>query len=271
MRKLFTFGMILATALAQAQTVSAVETFNGRLGNLYEWSFGSPYWIAETGGNVGAFLGSDDVLVEFPTLTSAVNGFGVGNYRDQELVFINVDLRIPFSQVSGHRPMFLMLLHDNGTADPSDDTAALLGGPEVAEPSNDWAHISFPVPSQDDDLPEGWQLIRPFGAGQPLHSWAELIQDVSQLAFVYGDPTGTAVGVERTIHVDNISLVLGDMATAGDFDRSGRVDVLDFVALVELARDECPGLTVCRGDLNGTGSVDIRDIHWGAPSWAQGN
>jgi hypothetical protein len=105
------------------------------------------------------------------------------------------------------RPLTLMLVSDAGTpGNGNDDWAAYLIGPQnVPEPGDGWVTFSFPVPSQSPTLPPGWQTIE-LGPNSPPPDWNDLITDVDQVRFFYGDPTFVFIFQVWDVGLDNVTM-----------------------------------------------------------------
>jgi hypothetical protein len=203
-------ALVLASAPAFADTFT--ETFEGG-SNTGGWAFGGPMEVIETtGGNPGAYLHSPaiDTFAPQPRTTSVVDLVFTGDYRTRNVTAIGIDLitiAVDFSAAG--RPLTLMLLSDEGTpADPSDDWAAYFMGPaDVPEPGDGWASFSFAVPSQATSLPPGWQTIALGPSSPPAPDWNDLIIDVDELRFFYGNPEDFFIFQVWNVGLDNVSVV----------------------------------------------------------------
>jgi hypothetical protein len=121
-----------------------------------------------------------------------VDSVFTGDYRTQEVTSVGIDLitfAVDFSAAG--RPLTVMLVSDNNTpANFNDDWAAYHIGPtNVPLPGQGWLSYNFDIPSQSMTLPPGWQFIQ-FGPSSPPNpNWNDVITDVDQLRYFYGDPT----------------------------------------------------------------------------------
>lgn len=183
-----------------------VETFDGG-SNEGGWTWGTPGGsIPPAGGNPGAYLDSGllDTFAPQPR-TSLVGSMFTGNFRDRQVSAIGVDL-VTFAQATtGGRPLTLMLIHDNQTpGDTSDDSAAYFLGPNIPHFGQGWLAYDFPVPSQETSLPAGWLLLNLGNIDDPaIHTWDQIVQDVDQLRFHYGDPTFFFIFQQWFLGLDN--------------------------------------------------------------------
>ena len=179
----------LATAATEAQ-VTFVETFDN-YSNVGGWTYGSPNgYIDLTGGNPGPFF-HDPFLDTFaPRPRTTMDSIFTGDYRANQVSSVGIDLILFDVQFSaGGRPLSLILVSDNNTPGSFDDDwgAYNLGPANVPLPGEGWLSYDFDVPSQQTSLPTGWQYIE-FGPNSPTPDWNNIITDVSQLQYFYGDP-----------------------------------------------------------------------------------
>jgi hypothetical protein len=197
----------LVSAAAFADTFT--ETFdNGS--NVGGWHYSGPGETIETsGGNPGAYLHSPSLDTFAPQpRTSGPDSVFTGDFQGRNVSVIGIDLitiAVDFSAAG--RPLTLMLISDAGTpADPNDDWAAYLIGPQdVPVPGEGWKSFSFPVPSQSPTLPAGWQTIA-LGPSSPPPDWNDLITDVDEVRFFYGDPTNFFIFQMWDVGLDNVTI-----------------------------------------------------------------
>ena len=184
--------VVSATATASADTF--IETFDGG-SNEGSWTFGSPNGVIEpVGGNPTWFFHDSflDTFAPRPRTTFGVVSEFTGNFRDRGVTSAGIDLilfDVDFS--AGGRPLTVMLISDNSTlGDFSDDWAAYLMGPDnVPLVGEGWLSYDFEIPSQSEMLPLGWQTVV-FGPNSPPNpDWNDVITNVVQLRYFYGDPT----------------------------------------------------------------------------------
>jgi len=203
-------ALVLASAPAFGDTFT--ETFDGG-SNTGGWAFGGPLETIETtGGNPGAYLHSPalDTFAPQPGTTTAVDAVFTGDFRARNVSAIGLDLvtiAVDFSAAG--RPLTLMLVSDAGTpGNPNDDWAAYFLGPlDIPEPGDGWVSFSFTVPSQDTSLPPGWQTIALGPSSPPTPDWNDVITDVAELRFFYGDPTNIFIFQVWNVGLDNVSVV----------------------------------------------------------------
>jgi hypothetical protein len=210
-------GVLLVAAIVfGSRSVLAntfTETFTGG-SNAGGWLYGGPAETIETtGGNPGAFYHSPtlDTFAPQPR-TSGPDSVFTGDFRTRNITAIGIDLitiSVDFSAAG--RPLTLMLISDAGTpGDPNDDWAAYFMGPvNVPVPGQGWASFSFAVPSQATSLPAGWQTIA-LGPNSPPPDWNDVITDVDQVRFFYGDPTNFFIFQMWSVGIDNVTIV-GDV------------------------------------------------------------
>jgi hypothetical protein len=181
------FMLVASHGLAGTTTV---ETFDGG-SNQGGWTWGTG-GVLPAGGNPGPYLDSAnlDTFAPQPRTTQAGSVF-TGDFRARKVSSFGVDLITLSNSTTAGRPLTLMLMHDPGTpGDPFDDTAAYFMGPNIPHFGEGWLEYDYVVPSQETTLPTGWLLLNMGDIGQPAnHSWDEVIQDVDQVRFFYGDPT----------------------------------------------------------------------------------
>ena len=185
------------------------ETFdNGS--NVGGWLYGGPgETIESTGGNPGWFLHSPAIDTFAPQpRTSGPDSVFTGNFQGRNVSVIGIDLiTIDVDFSAAGRPLTLMLVSDAGTpGNGNDDWAAYFIGPQnVPEPGDGWVTFSFPVPSQSPTLPPGWQTIE-LGPNSPPPDWNDLITDVDQVRFFYGDPTFVFIFQVWDVGLDNVTM-----------------------------------------------------------------
>jgi len=207
-------GLAAGLAAAPASGDTFIETFTGG-SNVGGWLYGGPgETIEAAGGNPGAFYHSPAIDTFAPQpRTSGPDSVFTGDFRARNITGIGIDLitiAVDFSAAG--RPLTLMLISDAGTAgDPSDDWAAYFMGPvNIPVPGQGWASFSFAVPSQSTSLPAGWQTLA-FGPNSPPQpDWNDVITDVDQVRFFYGDPTNFFIFQVWNVGMDNLTIV-GDV------------------------------------------------------------
>lgn len=217
-------SLLLAAALAP-QTVSTqrhvwiVEDFeHGREGG---WSFfgapGHPLEVVEsTGGNPGAFvhtlcsgLNCLDTFAPMLRTELGVPSLFTGDWRARGVDALGVDLAIfhvDFS--SGGRPLTLMLRSDPGTpANALDDVVVYrVGARNVPAPNGTWRRFDFRVPTASPTLPAGWVVQQ--GSGDPNADWNQVVADVDQVTFFFGDPSFFFIFQRWEVGADNVRIRL---------------------------------------------------------------
>jgi len=197
----------LAAKATATETNTFVETFDGHK-NVGGWSFHTTHRpvFEKDGGNTGGYL-RDSLVVTFapsPGTTIGDTSIFHGNYREKKITSVGIDLRsIYYEYDITSRYLTLIVMNDNGTPeDLEDDWGAYFIG-DVKLPSKyvawlttdeeneaGWVSYDFDIPSQQGQLPDGWNFFRVYVSSgqQPGGSWVELMQDVSYIQFYYGDP-----------------------------------------------------------------------------------
>jgi hypothetical protein len=215
--------VVAAGGSAAAGAQSYIETFDGT--NEGGWAYGGPGEVIETtGGNPGAYLHSPMLDTFAPTPRTTVPGsLFTGDYRVRDVVEIAVDLvtfDVDFS--ADGRPLTLMLVSDNDTpGNVDDDWAAYLIGPDnIPLVGEGWLSYAFAVPSAETSLPAGWSTIGLGGSSPPNPDWNDVITDVSEVRFFYGDPTFIFIFQVWDVGLDNVaiseSLLFADGFESGD-------------------------------------------------------
>jgi hypothetical protein len=203
--------VVLAAAPASANTF--IETFTGG-SNVGGWLYGGPNETIETtGGNPGAFYHSPTIDTFAPQpRTSGPDSAFTGDFRTRNITAIGIDIiTIAVAFSAAGRPLTLMLVSDAGTpGDQSDDWAAYFIGPvNVPVPGDGWRSFSFAVPAQSPTLPPGWQTIA-LGPNAPAPDWNDVITDVDQVRFFYGDPQNVFIFQMWNVGLDKATIV-GDV------------------------------------------------------------
>jgi hypothetical protein len=201
---LVSMGALGPAALAQS---TFVETFDD--GNEGAWTYGSPgEFIASSGGNPGAYLHAPlvDTYAPQPRTGFGISSLFTGDYRARGVSSVGIDLVTFYVDFSaGGRPLSVLLMSDNDTpSDNSDDWAAYRIGPtNIPLVGQGWLSYDFDVPSQATSLPPGWGFLQ-FGPNSPPDpDWNDVITDVTQLRFFYGDPTLVFIFQQWTLGMDN--------------------------------------------------------------------
>lgn len=262
-----TLTIIFLSSIAALAQSSLVETFDGG-SNQGGWTYGLPASFPSSGGHPGYYLLVSGLDTFAPIAVTTEKSAFTGDYQKRQVTSVGVDLitiSVDFS--AGGRPLTLMLIHDNGTpGDPFDDTAAFTMGPNIPQPGEGWLSYNFAVPSQSDTLPPDWELLNLGDSGSPAqHSWAQVVANVAEVRFFYGDPRLFFIFQMWTVGMDNVSIDWD--AVVGDLDGNNFVDVRDMVLLVS-AFGTCPTPPEpCPADLDSNGTVDQGDLLIGLSHW----
>ena len=197
----------LATGTVPAADQTFVETFDSGSANEGGWTFGGPSGsFPGSGGNPGAYLASGllDTFAPMPR-TTLVGSLFTGDFRKRGVSSIGLDLNTFQAGSTGGRPLTLMLIHDNQTpGNPNDDTAAYFLGPNIPGTGQGWVSYDFFVPSAETELPAGWLLLNMGNIDDPAnHTWDEVIRDVDQVRYFYGDPTFFFIFQQWFLGLDN--------------------------------------------------------------------
>lgn len=266
-------GAVPATVvLGEAPTAGEetfVETFDNQ-SNEGGWSWGNiNESILPDGGNPGAHLFNTNLIFFFPTASiegPAPNQF-TGDYRARGVTAIGIDLLTEFVTITvKERPVSLLLVYDNGTPEVEDDTAAFFVGPQNAPfPGQGWVSYDFVAPAQETELPAGWQLLNLGDSGSPaIHTWNEVITNVTDVRFQYGDPTLFFILQGWMLGLDNPRITTAAIAPAcpADLDGDGVVNGADLASQLSSW-----GVNSGSGDLNGDGLVNGADLASLLSSW----
>jgi hypothetical protein len=188
-----------------------VETFDGG-SNLGGWTYGSPNgFIDPAGGNPGAYFHDPFVDTFAPQPHTTQPSIFTGDYRAGEVTSVGIDLithSVDFS--AGDRPLSVLLVSDNSTpADFDDDWAAYMIGPaNIPLPGEGWMSYDFIIPSQSQTLPAGWGTLQ-FGPDSPVNpDWNDVITNVTELRFFYGDPTFFFIFQGWNVGFDNVRMTV---------------------------------------------------------------
>ncbi len=205
-RRWWVVGLCALVGVTGAAGQQFVETFDGA-SNVGGWTYGGPIEsFPPSGGNPGAYLRSLDLDTFAPRPRTTGDSIFTGNLRELQTTSIGIDLLTMDVDFSAEdRPLSLVLISDNGTpADGSDDWGAFQIGPEdIPVPGEGWKSFDFEVPSQETSLPAGWGTIV-FGPNSPTDpDWNDVITDVAQTQFFYGDPEGFFIFQMWDVGMDN--------------------------------------------------------------------
>jgi len=210
---LLSLGATSAPAPAQCAT-GFTETFAGG-SNDGGWGFGHPGdTLVLNGGNPGEFIGNlliDTFTPRAQTTPGAISVFH-GDYRAAGVTDLGIDLKTFSNQFpnSCQRPISIQLWSDPGTpGNPSDDTYAyFVSGVSAPCPGQGWLSYDFPVPASSATLPAGW-AIDPNNGNPPDQVWNQVIQNVTQVLWWYGDPTFFFIFEQWGVGLDNPRVAFG--------------------------------------------------------------
>jgi hypothetical protein len=200
---------LLAHQPAAAQCPSTfTETFTGG-SNDGEWGFGSPGDThVPSGGNPGEFIGTQNYDTFTPRAQSTLGVTSVfhGDYRAAGVTDMGIDLRTFANQFpnSCMRPISIQLVSDPGTpGNFGDDTYVYFVSSMQAPCAGEgWKSYDFAVPAASATLPAGW-AIDPNNPGAPDDVWNDVIEDVDQVLWWYGDPTFFFIFEQWSVGLDN--------------------------------------------------------------------
>ncbi len=199
----------LATPPAAAQCPTTfTETFTGG-SNDGEWGFGSSGDThVPNGGNPGEFIGTQqfDTFTPRAQTTLGVTSVFHGDYRAAGVTDMGIDLKTFANQFpnSCMRPISIQLVSDPGTpGNFGDDTYVyFVSGQQAPCAGEGWKSYDFAVPAASATLPAGW-AIDPNNPGAPDAVWNQVIEDVDQVLWWYGDPTFFFIFEQWSVGLDN--------------------------------------------------------------------
>ena len=210
-----------AGPIPQGPRMTFIEDFETGT-NTGNWSFfgnpANPIEVIEaSGGHPGAFLHStceglgclDTFAPQFRTEVG-VDSIFTGDYRAKGVTSLGLDTAIfgPEFVSTGDRPLTLVLVNDNGTADVFEDDVSvfLRTRRNIPAPNGHWRSYSYLVPSQSATLPRRWAVFQ--GTGDADADWNAVIENVTQVIFMYGDPELFYIFQQWEIGVDNLRIRL---------------------------------------------------------------
>jgi len=200
-------ALLAPPAPAQCLT-NFTESFTGG-SNDGAWGFGfANDTEVAMGGNPGSFIGNplmDTFTPIAQTTLGAASNFH-GDYRAAGVIDLGIDLKTFSNQFSGScmRPISLQLHSDPGTpGNPNDDTYVyFVSGLSAPCVGDGWKSYDFDVPAQSTTLPAGW-ATDPNNANPDDLIWNQVIQDVDQVLWWYGDPTFFFIFEQWSCGLDN--------------------------------------------------------------------
>jgi hypothetical protein len=258
--------LVTLTTVMLCVTTASAETFTETFddgSNVGGWTFGSPNgFIDSSGGNPGPFYHDTFLDTYAPQPRTTVDSIFTGDYRANNVTSVGIDLVLFYVDFSADgRPLTVVLRSDNDTpADGSDDWAAYcIGERNVPLVGQGWISYDFAIPAQETSLPAGWEFIL-FGPGSPPSpDWNDLITDVDQLIFFYGDPTMFFIFQAWDLGLDNPRITYGAEPCFGDLDGDNDVDLADLAQLLA-NYGTTEGAAYEDGDLDEDGDVDLADL-----------
>ncbi len=181
------------------------------------WTWGGPFPSTPvSGGFPGAYLRTSDLDTFAPQLRTSGASMFTGDYRAARVTALGVDLKsfsIDFPS-SCQRPLSLMLWNDNGTpGNVFDDTYVYFVSPDdIPCVDGNWRSYTVAVPSQSATLPAGWG-VDPNATSSPNAVWNQVISNVTQVRWFYGDPTFFFIFQMWTVGADNARIAFDGGAT----------------------------------------------------------
>jgi hypothetical protein len=215
--------LVAGTFAGKATADTFVEGFDGG-SNSGGWTYFAPDEVIEsTGGNPGAHLHAWNMDTFAPQLRTAwgVPSVFNGDFRGRQVSSVGVDLFLYHVDFSAEdRPLSIILVHDNFTPTDFDDDygAYFIGAEDIPLVGEGWKSFDFDIPTQANDLPEGWEFVQ-FGPNAPADpDWVDVVSHVSQLVYFYGDPTGFFIFQFWDVGADNLRITEGAATEAAILD-----------------------------------------------------
>ncbi len=194
-------ALVLLSAPAAAQ-LPFNEGFDGG-SNTGGWTLGPPPSFPSSGGNPSFFHSTlVDTFAPQPQTSGAPSVF-TGDWRAKGVRSIGIDLRTLSIQFPFDRELTLMLTDDGGTPSTADDWIIyFLGTERVPQVAEGWKKFDFAVDASKTAMPAGWTVLEPFG-GDPNTAWNEVMTNVSEVRYFYGDPTFFFIFDQWGLGLDN--------------------------------------------------------------------
>lgn len=270
-------GSFALVAAADASTNTHIETFEDGT-NPSQWFLlepSVPVFIQQSGGNPGAYLTHSVTNWPAPVVgTTKADSPFTGDYRARGVQSVGLDLIVELAQAQPHPDFSMTLVLEYNAGVPGQLTRVYSpSGISIPFPGDGWISYDFEVPSHlrlpPGDLPPGWfYAADQFGTIYDYHSWDELIENVTKIAFVgFDDPESIGFFLNWKIGADNLRLTHTAPPIPGDLNGDGVVDIEDLFILLA-AWGECDDCKHCPEDLDGNCEVDIEDLfillaYWG--------
>jgi hypothetical protein len=205
LRSVFAAAVVAApSAFAQ----SFVETFTGNT-NTAGWTWGNGFDVIESsGGNPGYYLHNPtlDTFAPWARSTLGTTSAFTGDYRARRVTNVGVDVAVFAHDFNYQRELTLMLRSDSGTpGDPNDDCYVYMPSATfVPYPADGWRSFDYAIPSQQTTLPAGWNTWSVFGnCPAPDVTWNNVITNVTEVSFFFGDPTFFYIFMMWNLGLDN--------------------------------------------------------------------
>lgn len=194
-RTVTTIASVLALAIpALADTVVGFEHSI----NTGNWTFGPPSSFPATGGNPGWYLHPLPMDTYAPQAHTQGTSVFTGDWRAQKVLSVGCDLRTFSTQFIFQREVTLVL--SNGA-----DSVYFLGTSFVPQVNEGWKSFDFAINAASTTIPLGWSVLN--GAGTPSQVWNNVIQNVTEVRFFYGDPTFFFIFDIWDVGIDNPRIV----------------------------------------------------------------
>jgi hypothetical protein len=201
---------------ARAQQCGTTSTTTFSAGNVGGWAWGGPNETTPaTGGFPTHYRRTDGLDTFAPQLQTSGSSIFTGNYRAAHVSALGVDLQSFYMDfpTSCQRPLSLMLWNDNSTpGNPNDDTYVYFLAEDVPCIDGLWHGYSVAVPSQSTTLPSGW-AVDPNSTAAPNAVWNQVLTNVTQVTWFFGDPTFFFIFQMWSVGADNCRIAFDGGAT----------------------------------------------------------
>ncbi|MHC4140409.1 MAG: hypothetical protein ACYTE6_00425 [Planctomycetota bacterium] len=249
--------VVPASALGGTTFVEGFEDGTNEAG--WTWGTGNEQIVPDF-GNPDAYL-TDLTLVTFTPF--ATTGLGVsseftGNYRQRGVISVGVDLILFDTGFDpGPRPLTIFLNNYNGTPFNFDDDfgAFFVGDKTIPDPvlppglaPAGWTDFDFAVQSQATTTPPGWVTYRFDGGPAGDETWNELMVDVDEVDFLYGEPGLFYLLNPWDVGMDNPRITEGNNAVGACCFATGDCQQLDEADCVSAGGVYQGGNVPCKSD-----------------------
>lgn len=175
---LLALAWVTAALPARAGGPTTVDTFSGGV-NQGNWIFFDWPTYPTTGGNPGTYI-SGSWSTKLPQVVTGGPSIFTGDFRLRNVTAFGIDLITTSTGLTEARPVTFLM-------STSSCSVFVVLPDGIPTPGGGWKSYDVSFDPQSTTLPAGWQVMGT--CTDPNAAWNAVIQDVTGVAFFWGDPT----------------------------------------------------------------------------------